>query len=162
MFQVPMVSPAGPACGFCFAKHSPDVLNRVLTEVAGAPFIKSAAAAAERKAKRAAADQNTGASSLPTAVDVSDLLQPKKKARRNAPKGRAAKAKAKASASASGAGGDVEMSVQDMEGDVSIAMPATGEDDDEGNGSSRPRWWIDDVLSCLAYAAGGSLARAHE
>ena len=123
---------------FAFGKHMPDLITRVLTEISGAPFVRQAAAASSNKSKRAS--QMAQASST---VDVNDLLQPKKKARKVAK----AKAKSKATNEA-----DTPMAALDDD----VQMQAADAAGDEG-GSSRPRWWIDDVLGCLAHAAGGLL-----
>ena len=126
---------------FGFAKHMPDTLNRVVTEISGAPFVtrlvaQAAAAAAKRKTDQGADQQGQ------TAVDVNELLtvQPKKRQRRAA----APKSRKGAAAKAAAQPADVDVEIQD------IAMAASDD------AASRPRWWVDDVFSCLAHAAGGA------
>ena len=129
---------------FAFAKHMPDVMNRILTEIAGAPFLKQASGAG--KSKRAAPATAAGSSEATTgAVDINDLLQPKKKAKR------AAGAKRKAGKSGAQQEDASNVAIDDLQQDVAMQ----GENGDEGI-ATRPRWWVDDVLGCLAHAAGGA------
>ena len=128
---------------FGFAKHMPDTLNRVVTEISGAPFVtrlvaQAAAAAAKRKADQGADHQGQ------SAVDVNELLtvQPKKRQRRAA----APKSRRGTTAKAAAQPADVDVEIQD--GDVAMAA--------SDDAASRPRWWVDDVFSCLAHAAGGA------
>ena len=123
---------------FMFSKNLPDVIGRVLTEIAGAPFIKQASSSAKGKRSTAAASATEGEGTL----DVSDLLHPKKKTKRVA--------KRKAAPKASTQGDAAPASAAELEEDVTM-------NDGQDGQSSRARWWIDDVLSCIAHAAGGSL-----
>ena len=78
------------------------------------------------------------------AVDVNELLavQPKKRQRRAA----APKSRRGATPKAAAQPADVDVEIQD--GDVAMAA--------SDDAASRPRWWVDDVFSCLARAAGGA------
>ena len=140
---------------FMFGKHLPDVVNRVLTEVAGAPFLKQAVAASskgKRAASTAAGNQagQDGQAAVVPAVDINELLQPKKKARKG-PKRKAAPASA-------AQGGDTPntdpATLESLQEDVCMA-PA-GNVGEGGEVATRARWWIDDMLGCLAHAAGGA------
>ena len=120
---------------FLFSRHLPDVLNRVLTEIAGAPFVLRA-----NKRKSAPSTAEPGTDDV---VDINDLLSaPKKKARRTGGAKSKAKAKPKASSEASAV-------------DTTDVVMAGGDTSEATEGSSRARWWIDDVIACLAHAAGG-------
>ena len=142
-----------PLPDFAFGKHIPETINRVVTEIAGAPFVSrlaAAASAAKRKHQQQACADAQGESQA-QAVDINTLLtvQPKKRARRAAPKSkRAATPKTTAAPDAD----DVEL-VQD----IVMGFDAAAGDDS----TSRARWWVDDVFACLAHAAGGSLVRRH-
>ena len=117
----------------------------MLTEVAGAPFLKQAAGGA--KGKRSA-KQGDGDSSAITSVDVNELLQPAKKKARRAPKGKAKPSKV--------ADAGPEANAQSLAEDI-IMMQADDDADEEG-ASTRARWWIDDMIACMVHAAGGALA----
>ena len=116
----------------------------MLTEVAGAPFLKHAAGGA--KGKRSA-KQGDGDSSAITSVDVNELLQPAKKKARRAPKGKAKPSKV--------ADAGPEANAQSLAEDI---MMQADDDADEEGASTRARWWIDDMIACMVHAAGGALA----
>ncbi|CAE7226843.1 unnamed protein product [Symbiodinium sp. CCMP2592] len=132
-----------------FSKHMPDVFARVVTEIAGAPFVnRLAAAAAKKRAASGEADGTGGATS--SAVDVNDLLTPeaKKKQRRAT-----AKAKTRAAAAATSAM-EAQQEAGTLQDDVAMVMSVDdGEQDTDV--PSRKRWWIDDVFACMVHAAGG-------
>ena len=119
----------------------PELINRIVTAVAGAPFVDRVTAS------KATKQTGTDAEKTPaTAIDVNELLQPKKRARKTttAPKRKAA-AKSKAQI-------ETENAMQLRE-DVVMT-----DGHNSSGGVSRPRWWVDDLLCCLAHAAGSLLA----
>ena len=123
----------------------PETINRVVTEIAGAPFVNrlaAAASAAKRKQQQKAGVDTQGEQQAHT-VDINELLtvQPKKRARRATPK---AKRLATPKPAAAPEADDIEL-----------------EDITMGDESTRARWWVDDMFSCLAHAAGGSLVSRH-
>ena len=119
------------------------MINRLLTEIAGARFVdKLAGGGNKRPTTRDASDGS--------ALDVNELLQPKKKARKaSAPKRRAAPKGAAASAARV-----PTESKDDIEADVEMSV--NGQASDDATAHSRARWWVDDLLSCLVHAAGGA------
>ena len=134
--QAPLLPPAadGTSSGgmeillpeFTAQKNLIKEVERLRTEIGGAPF---AAKMFKEKPKRSAdADE--------TAVSLQDLLQPKKKART---------AKRKAAPKQS-SGASKPETLDEVEADVV----------DKAFGSSRKRWWIDDLLGSLIHAAGAS------
>ena len=114
-------------------KHMPDILNRLLTEIKGAPFVTKVSGSGKASKKAQGNDRTSGAG----AVDISDLLHPKKKARKAS-----AKSKAKAAAKK-------EDTAPEAEVDVEVAI------DGPDGGATRARWWVDDLIGCLQHAAGG-------
>ena len=131
-----------------FAKSSPGVIERLKTEIAGAKFVEKLFTATTRKGTTTSTDQNSdgnGASENLSKLDISDILQPKKKAKKT---GAGVKAKAKAKGRAGPAGPEAEY--DDVAG-ADAAVPLE-------HGAERPRWWVDDMLLSLVHAAGGSLS----
>ena len=112
---------------FTASKSMVKEVERVRVEIGGgAPFTSKIL---KEKKSRQARDGET--------VKLEELLQPLKKARTQ-PKRKAAP-KSKASAKPS-----VEKEcLEDIEADVG-----------QGEGTTRARWWIDDLLACLVHAAG--------
>ena len=111
-----------------FTKHLPAVVDRLKTEIGGAPFVA--------KIFQATADRSNAKSTDSAVVDVNDLLVPKKKKQRATSK---AKSKAKAKAAAA--------NTDEIEDDITADVPQAG-------GAARKRWWVDDVLSAMIHAAG--------
>ena len=112
-------------------------MNRLLTEIKGAPFVEKMAGGSKASKKKTAGAGEEEA----TAVDVNELLQPKKK--RKMPKRKAAP---KSTAGPQESAADVQEEV--VLGDA-----------DDSAAPTRPRWWVDDLLGCLEHAAGSSLLR---
>ena len=131
----------GQVASFAFSKHSPDLVNRLMTEITGAHFVGRVLS----KGKAKAADKAGDNASSTKAVDVDELLRPQKK-RRAQPK---RKATAKGAASAA-----VTETEADMQDEVTL-------DVDKDTMAYRPRCWVDDLLCCLAHAAGGKSPVAH-
>ena len=71
-----MTSDGKPSQDFIH-KHMPDILNRLLTEIKGAPFVTKVSGSGKASKKAQGNDKTSGAG----AVDISDLLHPKQKAR---------------------------------------------------------------------------------
>ena len=135
---------------FMFSKHQPDVIGRVVTEIAGAAFVNRLAAAAAKKRAASGEADSTGGATL-SALDVNDLLTPQPKKKRRA----TPKAKSRAAAAATSAL-QAEQDASTLQDDVAMVMgPEDGEPDEDA--PSRKRWWIDDVFTCLAHAAGGGM-----
>ena len=134
MHQVPVMDTGNGKSGQDFIhKHVPDILNRLLTEIKGAPFVNKLSGTGKPNKKTSqGSDQPSGSG----AVDVSELLHPKKKARK------AAKAKAKSKIG-------VTDGVAAEEVDLEVFV----------EGATRPRWWVDDLIGCLQHAAGGLLLK---
>ena len=141
------VSSSDPAHrhSFAFGKHLPDIFNRLVLEVVGAPFVVKLV---KSSGKRAAASSVGGSEG--DVVDVASLLQPKKKAKRANPKKKLTGTGTSTGGGSSGQGGEQEGAEQ-LTREVEMA---TG-----GVEGSRARWWIDDVFACLAHAAGGYLSQ---
>ena len=120
---------------FAFSKHTPDILNRLMTEITGAQFVGkvSKGRGPASKGKESAGDDNSNKT-----VDVDELLKPQPKKRKTAPKRKAA---AKSSAAVN------TETAADLQEEVTIG--------DKDGVVSRPRCWVDDLLCCLAHAAGG-------
>ena len=127
-----MTSDGKPSQDFIH-KHMPDILNRLLTEIKGAPFVTKVSGSGKASKKAQGNDKTSGAG----AVDISDLLHPKKKARKAS-----AKSKAKAAAKKDDTAPEAEV-------DVEVAI------DGPDGGATRARWWVDDLIGCLQHAAGG-------
>ena len=128
-----------------FAKASQGVIERLKTEITGAKFVeKLFASSNKRGTTTTTTDENgDGDSSSAGKLDISDILQPKKKAKKT---GSGVKGKAKAKSRANGP----EPEYDDVTG-ADAAVPLE-------HGAERPRWWVDDMLLSLVHAAGGSLS----
>lgn len=126
-----------PLPAFGFAKFHASVIERLKTEIAGAKFVEKLGSKKRAAAQVSSAASGPGRADTEDKFDVTDILQPKKKARKASTK---AKAKAKPRGAGDAPEGDVEMAVAQEFGE-------------------RPRWWIDDVLCCMIHAAGGALPR---
>ena len=109
---------------FTASKNLIKEVERLRTEIGGAPF--TAKMFRDKPKRSADADE--------AAVSLQDLLQPKKRART---------AKRKAAPKPS-SGPSKPETLDEVEADVV----------DKAFGSSRKRWWIDDLLGCLIHAAG--------
>ena len=120
-----------PIPDWIFTKHMPHIIGRMRTEVGGGTF-------AAKIFKTSTRQTRDDVASAP-AIDVTELLAPKKK-KRAASKG---KVKAKATPRKSGADDDAKEDPDSILADI-----------EEGSGCSRKRWRIDDVLSALIHAAG--------
>ena len=114
---------------FTSQKNLAKEVERLRTEVAGAPFTLKLFREKPDKRKSDGDD----------CVALGDLLQPKKKAR-------AAKRKAVPKPKAAVGASSATETKEELEQDVV----------DHIYGSSRQRWWVDDLLSCLIHAAGTS------
>lgn len=132
--QVPLLSSEDGACqstivplpDFCFHKHMPAVIDRLRTEIDGATFTSKVL----RGKKRKAAESEGEEAEKP--VIAAEILAPKKRAKK------AAKRKAAPKSASEN---------QEQEDAVMADVAQEG-------GCSRKRWWIDDVLACLIFAAG--------
>ena len=118
-----------PMPDWIFTKHMPAIIGRLKTEVGGASFVA--------KIFKPAASARAQASSDGAALDVNELLAPKKRKRATS------KPKAKGKAAKSRATDEDREDADQVLADV-----------EEGSGFSRRRWWIDDLLSALIHAAG--------
>ncbi|CAE7240553.1 unnamed protein product, partial [Symbiodinium sp. CCMP2456] len=112
-----------------FAKHQPAIIDRLKAEIGGAAF-----ASKILKGSRRPIEEGTSEA----VVDVSELLQPKKKSK----KASSSKAKAKASGKRN-AVSDTKENAEELTADVN-----------EVEGCTRKRWWLDDLLTALINAAG--------
>ena len=104
-------------------------VDRIRTEIGGAPFMTKIF---KEKSKKAQTEDEA-------VVSLADLLHPKKKAR-TVPKRKAA------AKSVAGSSQGIRENVDDVQADIV----------DHTYGSSRRRWWLDDLLACLLHAAGAS------
>ena len=111
------------------AKHQPAVIDRLKTEIGGAAFAS--------KILKGSRPTVAGASASDGVVDVSELLQPKKKSKKSS-----TKAKAKSSGKKTGVA-DARENPDDLTADVA-----------EAEGCIRKRLWLDDLLTALINAAG--------
>ena len=144
-----MVMRSLPTWGF--ARVSQGIIERLKTEIAGAKFVEKLFNPSNKNkgtTTTSTADQSgdgTGDSSGNCKLDISDILQPKKKAKK------AGGAKAKAKAKSRAANGP-EPEYDDIAGaDAAMSLE---------HGAERPRWWVDDMLLSLMHAAGGSSSRS--
>ena len=161
MFEVPLLKTASCAAeepghtaakdgevaassSFLFVKHMPQIIDRLRTDVAGAVFVEKLAQARMKALQQAAASNamDDHADNQAKIQDINDLLHPKKRAKKSQQPKRKAAAKKSAQAPAATAAED------ELEADINV----------DGLGTTRNRWWIDDVLLGLAHAAGGSFA----
>ena len=110
-----------------FAKHQPAVIDRLKTEIGGAAFAS--------KILKGSRPTVAGASASDGIVDVSELLQPKKKSKKSS-----TKAKAKSSGKKTGVA-DARANPDDLTADVA-----------EAEGCIRKRLWLDDLLTALINA----------
>ncbi|CAE7405505.1 unnamed protein product, partial [Symbiodinium necroappetens] len=117
-----------PMPEWTLTKHVPGIVDRLRTEIGGASFAG--------KLFKPPASARAQASSDGTALDVSELLAPKKRKRATS------KPKAKGKAAKNRATDEDAEDVDQLLADV-----------DEGSGCTRRRWWIDDLLSALIHAA---------
>lgn len=131
---------------FSFSKQQQSVIERVKVEVcAGAKFVEKLFAKQQKQG------QAQGQHGSDEKLDVSEILNPRKKQRKNSagPKNKA-QAKAKAKARASGDAADEE------DADALASAVSLGD-----FGSERARWWIDDMLCSIVHAAGGDGCNYH-
>ena len=133
--QVPLIRDGGatddiPIPEWTMQKHVPAVIDRLRTEIGGATFASKIFKTSSKgdKSKEQAAE---------AAVDINDLLVPKKKKRVTG--GAKGKAKAKARAGSHDDKENIESILADVQ---------------QTGGVARERWWIDDVLAALVHAAG--------
>ena len=131
--------PAGDqAPSFMFSKHLPSVIERLKTEIHGASFVEKITKQINQKLKQHQPKQEDDQEEQK--LDIGDVLQPKKKKARG-------KGKAKAKAAATPVADDMD----DKPDEAPVQMKHAD------IGSERTRWWVDDMLSSLIHAAGGTL-----
>ena len=150
---------------FAFAKHSPEIIDRIVTQIAGATFVtrvvnqgrgggnKRGAGSGAASSSNAPDGADGAGECAERVVDVTELLQPKKKARKGAAKRKAA-AKPKSGAK------PPAQTADDLLADIAI-----GDGDGDGEDEHRPtrsRVWLDDLIGCLSHAAGGILSKQHD
>ena len=116
---------------FGFAKHQPAVIERLKVEIGGSGNVANFC----NKVCKTRKSKDKDKESELAAMSLTDLLQPKKKKRVGGAKAKAAPKAAASSEAAEGAA--------TIQADVAQA-----------GGTSRKRWWIDDLLACLVHAAG--------
>ena len=134
-----------PISEWIFAKHAPALIDRLKTEVGGATFAAKIFKTTAKRGKAEEADDMSAA----MAIDVNELLNPKKRKRA------AGKAKAKSAAKAKSQAKKKSAGAEDENPDDVLA------DIDDGSGCSRKRWWVDDVLCAVIHAAGIWLASSN-